>query len=247
MNSLIDDEEDDEPGVKGGAKRSYAEDDALEHAEREISLGTPTILAIFFALALVCAGIFGLGYSMGRNSAQNSAESAAPSDTLAGSGSAKPAAGSLFSQAAAAPAATTTATAAEDSATPASAAAAQPDPTPTQGAAAPAPTAATPAAAKATPADGMIAGDKRPAATPQPAAASPQPATGFMVQIAAVSTQEIADDIVIALKKDGYDVAIRHEPQDQLMHIQIGPFSNRKDAEAMRENVLAHGFNAIVK
>jgi len=68
-----------------------------------------------------------------------------------------------------------------------------------------------------------------------------------MVQIAAVSSQEIADIEVAALKKDGYDVVIRHEPQDQLLHIQVGPFANRKDAEAMRANVLAHGFNAIVK
>ena len=36
--------------------------------EREISLGTSTILGIFFALALVCAVFFGFGYSMGRRS-----------------------------------------------------------------------------------------------------------------------------------------------------------------------------------
>jgi DedD protein len=245
LNSLIDDEEDNDR-----RDRSYADEDTPDHAEREISLGTPTILAIFFALALVCAGIFGLGYSMGRKSAQNSAESAAPSDTLAGSGSAKPAAGSLFGQPAApaaAPTAAATATAPEDSSTPPSTTAAQPDPSQTQSAATSATTPVAPAAAKATPADGMIAGDKRPATTPPPAAANPQPGTGYMVQIAAVSTQEIADIELTALKKDGYNVVIRHEPQDQLLHIQIGPFANRKDAEAMRENVLAHGFNAIVK
>ena len=68
-----------------------------------------------------------------------------------------------------------------------------------------------------------------------------------MVQIAAVSSQEIADIELAALKKFGYQVVIRHEPTDQLLHIQIGPFATRKDAEAMRANVQAHGFNAIVK
>ena len=50
-----------------------------------------------------------------------------------------------------------------------------------------------------------------------------------------------------ALKKDGYAVVVRHEPQDKLLHVQIGPFTDRKDAEAMRARVLADGFNAIVK
>jgi cell division septation protein DedD len=107
---------------------------------------------------------------------------------------------------------------------------------------------------KATPADGTIAGEKATPAAPQAANGNQQPSAGntqdapsFMVQIAAVSTQEIADMEVAALKKDGYNVVIRHEPQDQLLHIQVGPFANRKDAEAMRLNVLAHGFNAIVK
>jgi DedD protein len=38
--------------------------------DREISLGTSTILLLFFAIALVCSGFFGFGYSLGRKSAQ---------------------------------------------------------------------------------------------------------------------------------------------------------------------------------
>ena len=68
-----------------------------------------------------------------------------------------------------------------------------------------------------------------------------------MVQVAAVSTQEIADMEVSALKKDGYAVVVRHEPQDKLLHVQIGPFTNRKEAEDMRQRVITDGFNAIVK
>ena len=44
--------------------------------DREISLGTTTILGIFFALALICAVFFGFGYSMGRRSAQPATNSA---------------------------------------------------------------------------------------------------------------------------------------------------------------------------
>jgi DedD protein len=102
--------------------------------------------------------------------------------------------------------------------------------------------------------DAMIVGD-RPALTPSPTAQpTPAPApsaitpTGsFMVQVAAVSSQEIADIEVSALKKDGYSVVIRHEPTDKLLHVQIGPFADRKEAEAMRQKVIADGFNAIVK
>jgi cell division septation protein DedD len=49
------------------------------------------------------------------------------------------------------------------------------------------------------------------------------------------------------LKKRGYSVSIRHEPQDKLLHVQIGPFASKKDAEAMRQKLLADGYNAIVK
>ena len=91
----------------------------------------------------------------------------------------------------------------------------------------------------------MIAGDKIP---PLPATSNQQPTTGnsFMVQIAAVSSQDVAD-ILASLQKKGYSVSVRHEPQDKLLHVQIGPFATRKEAEAMQQRVLADGFNAIVK
>jgi cell division septation protein DedD len=81
------------------------------------------------------------------------------------------------------------------------------------------------------------------------AAAMPSPsATGTaLVQVAAVSHQEDADLLVAALKKRGYNVFIRQEPQDKLLHVQIGPFATKKDAEAMRQHLLADGYNAIVK
>ena len=121
---------------------------------------------------------------------------------------------------------------------------------PSAGSTAPAP-AATPAAetpSPAVPADATVA-TTRPAPAPAPTSGAPAAAaTGsFMVQVAAVSSQDIADIEVAALKKDGYAVVVRHEPQDKLLHVQIGPFADKKEAEAMRQRVQADGFNAIVK
>ena len=68
-----------------------------------------------------------------------------------------------------------------------------------------------------------------------------------MVQVAAVSHQEDADLLVTTLKRRNYAVAIHSEPQDKLLHVQVGPFSTKKDADAMRQRLQADGFNAIVK
>jgi DedD protein len=107
------------------------------------------------------------------------------------------------------------------------------------------PAAPAPSSHGVLPSDAIIAGDKP--AAPASSAASPVAAGSFIVQVAAVSTQQIADIEVAALRKDGYDVVVRHEPQDTLFHVQIGPFADKKDAEAMRQRILADGFNAIVK
>jgi cell division septation protein DedD len=62
-----------------------------------------------------------------------------------------------------------------------------------------------------------------------------------------VSHREDADSLLAALEQRGYQVYIRQEPQDKFLHVQIGPFTNRKDAEAMRQHLLSDGYNAIVK
>jgi DedD protein len=198
-------------------------------ADREISLGTPTILGIFFALALVCAAFFGFGYNMGRKSTQTAALAIPPSDNAPVVNAAnKPSAGSPVLQ--------RTQIAPQ---TPAY----QPPPA-VQTATVP----LNPPAAKSTvaPSDRVIAGDAVPSASSQPGSSS-VPATSFMVQVAAVSTQDVADIEVAALKKQGFDVVVRHEPQDKLLHVQLGPFPDRKAAEAMRTRVAAAGFNAIIK
>jgi cell division septation protein DedD len=219
---------------------------ASEAPDREFTLGTSTIVGIFFALALGAAVVFGAGYTMGRKSAQNAAAATAAattpdssSDTTSIFGPAKPAAGSQ-SIAPSAPAAQP----ATD--TPAAAPAAAPAPAqPTQANGAQSAPSPTPASnTTVTPADRVIVGDKP--AAPQPATNNQQPTT-FMVQVAAVSSQDVANILLTSLQKKGYTVAVHHDAQDNLLHVQIGPFAHRADAETMRQKVLADGFNAIVK
>ena len=72
-------------------------------------------------------------------------------------------------------------------------------------------------------------------------------ASGYVVQIAAVSKQEDADALVGALKKKGYPVFIADSATDKLLHVQIGPFADIKDAESMRTRLTADGYNPILK
>ena len=68
-----------------------------------------------------------------------------------------------------------------------------------------------------------------------------------MVQIAAVARREDADVLVNALRQRGYGVVVRVEPQDNLLHVQVGPFADRGQAAAMRQKLLSDGYNAIIK
>jgi len=102
-----------------------------------------------------------------------------------------------------------------------------------------------------------------PASTPQPlATASPTPAPSktpdssnpssfaggsYMVQVAAVSKHEDAEILVSALQKKQYPVFIANVPGDPLFHVQVGPFSDPKEAETMRNRLSSDGYNAIVK
>jgi cell division septation protein DedD len=76
---------------------------------------------------------------------------------------------------------------------------------------------------------------------------APVAAGQFMVQIAAVSQQEDADVLIGALRKRGYEVAAKREPLDGLIHVRIGPFKVRVEADAWRQKLLNDGYNAIVQ
>jgi DedD protein len=205
--------------------------------DREISLGTATILGIFFALALLCAVFFGFGYSLGRRSAQTVVAAAVDTPVATEStGGSKPAPGSQVSQPSAgrqASSAASVPTAPDDSSAPAADKVIVREAVGTP----------TPDAHPASAAPQQVSS---PAVVAAPTVAVGTPGSA-VVQVAAVSHQEDADVLVTALKRKGYNVAIRQMPQDKLLHVQIGPFATKKDAEAMRQRLLADGYNAIVK
>jgi cell division septation protein DedD len=88
-----------------------------------------------------------------------------------------------------------------------------------------------------------------PTRTPQSTAPAIAPGGAFIVQIAAISGthKDDADLLANALHSKGYQVSERTEAQDKLIHIQVGPFATKADAEAMRERLIVDGYNAIVK
>jgi len=69
----------------------------------------------------------------------------------------------------------------------------------------------------------------------------------LMVQIMALSNAEGAESMVAALKRNGYDVTANHDPQDSLIHLEVGPFVSKTEAETMRQRLLRDGYNAIIK
>jgi DedD protein len=209
--------------------------------DREISLGTTTILGIFFALALLCAVFFGFGYSLGRRSEQ---PVTAPADVRSESENSisKPSPGSLASQTTGKQA-IGTAQSAIVPIDPPNAAAQDSQQMP------------VPNAVKA------VLSTRRPDPNTEPStntatkpaaiipvlATASSPASS-VVQVAAMSHQEDADVVAVDLKRRGYTVAIRREPQDKLFHVQIGPFATKKEADAMRQHLQTDGYNnAIVK
>jgi DedD protein len=212
--------------------------------DREISLGATTILGIFFALALICAVFFGFGYSLGRKSAQpvaasveatpgldtNSGKPApgSPAEPIQGTSSEKPTAANT--QSAVVPLDPANASSKDD-----------------QQMTGPGPQTSIKAPA---PAPRSIAGARtavKPLAVTPVSAALPSPGAS-VVQVAAMSHQEDAVVVAQDLKRRGYAVAIRHVPQDKLFHVQIGPFANKRESDAMRQRLQADGYNnAIVK
>jgi DedD protein len=215
-----------------------------DEPDREISLGTTTILGIFLVLALLCAAFFGIGYSLGRHSVQPAAVAADAPEGLDTTSGSKPAPGSPLSQgrngsSSAQP--TDAASPAESSQDAADNSQQEPAPAPIK-------------TVVSTPAPVTSAASSTKAAVVRPVAAAMVPVSAAaagpgspVVQVAAVSHQEDADILAAALKRRGYSVTIRQVPQDKLLHVQVGPFATKKDADAMRQRLQADGYNAIVK
>lgn len=108
------------------------------------------------------------------------------------------------------------------------------------------------------PAAQASADNTAPANTPQSGAATDpsqaaaqdaasQPNAGYYVQVVAVSKQEDAQALVDSLKAHQYQAFIANQPSDKLFHVQVGPFTDVKDAEAMRTKLMNDGYNPILK
>jgi len=82
---------------------------------------------------------------------------------------------------------------------------------------------------------------------PKASKASAAQIGSFTVQVAAVRHQEDAEALLSALRKKQYPVFLASANSDSLFHVQVGPFPNQKEADAMRAHLAGDGYNAIVK
>ncbi|HXP11938.1 MAG TPA: SPOR domain-containing protein [Acidobacteriaceae bacterium] len=195
----------------------------------EITLSTASLLGIFFGLVLICGVFFGFGYSMGRGTGQKTQAHALenipannPSDGDETANAAPPTEAAPAEAPATAKAAPP---AVKDDAAPEEDTPAKPEP----------PANPKPATLKSVPAY-VPPVDAPPSASGKP-----------MVQIAAVARPEDAYVLVNALRQRGYSVVVRNEPQDKLLHVQVGPFADLTQATAMKQKLLSDGYNAIIK
>jgi cell division septation protein DedD len=68
-----------------------------------------------------------------------------------------------------------------------------------------------------------------------------------MVQVASVRNLRNARILTAQLRKMGFDAKTHPGRHDPYLHVQIGPFANIDQAQAMRRRVAARGYTAAVK
>jgi DedD protein len=198
--------------------------------DTEITLGTGRMLAIFFTFVLVCAFFFAIGFSLGRRTTivgaigSSSASAGTPSTIIRPSAAknntlqSTPQPGDFsFYKAVGAKNADSALTSKDSKAQPSS-----------------------------TTAVASIA-EPPPKAATDTASVAPTSA-GYYVQVAAVSRQEDAEALVEALKKKQYPAfSANNASVDKFYHVQVGPYADLKEAEAMRGRLISDGYNPIVK
>jgi DedD protein len=192
-----------------------------QHEDTELVLSTGKVMGLFFLLVVICAFFFGWGYSLGKTVAPQpvTVAESLPSPNAVPGGT-KPVAMKAPETDTPAPAGSNELTfyKSVDEKKP------EPQleaPKP----AAPAPTSTAPEITRP---------DDRP--------------RGYVVQVAAVSKQQDAEALMNALRKKQYPVFIAsNEPYDALFHVQVGPFSDLKEADAMKSRLSGDGYNPIVK
>lgn len=188
--------------------------------DTEITLGTGKMLALFFGLVALCAVFFGMGFSLGKSSVK-------PGDPVAGiatPGGVRPTA--VKSNSPRPPSDLTFYKAVGQKDADAQLTAS-----------------ATDAPANSSAATKQQADDSN---APPALNALSSPSLYF-VQVAAVSKQEDAQALVDALKKKQYTAFAASTPGDKLFHVQVGPFTDVKDAEMARGKLVSDGYNPILK
>jgi septal ring-binding cell division protein DamX len=212
---------------------------ATAQQDTEITLGTGRVLAIFFALVLVCAFFFSIGFSLGRRTSMAvgsgllSAPSGATSTVVrpsavkgnggGGTASAGTQSGDFSFYKAVGEKNADSALAPKDSKPQSTAAGSAPS--------------ASDTSTKAADSGNTTA-----------VTAAASSGGTYYVQVAAVSRQEDAESLVEALKKKQYPgVAANNNSGDKFYHVQVGPYGDLKDAEAMKARLVGDGYNPIVK
>lgn len=237
--------------MRGVFDERESQEAAARHVP-EVTLGSTTLLLLLFGLVLVCGLCFGVGYAVGRHGTQYTVTTASPTggETTASSdsGGPKPSANTQAGAADTQPSGAIGEPASTDLNATDSSAQSTPPPAAvgvsieTNGANG----ANLPAQVK--PALGNPTGAPQVTVLPASSVSPATPAPGsVMVQIAAVSQQEDADVLMGALRKRGYEVASRREPLDGMIHVRIGPFKTKDEAEKWRQRLLNDGYNAIVQ
>jgi len=213
---------------------------AEEARDREITLGPMMLAVLGLALLALCSVCFIGGYSAGRNSVPAAAAAASgPTATQLLREQPKP--GATQSSYEAPPVAQSTSVTPAQAAEPGVVSASAAVPSSSAGSNA---SAAPAVVHTALPAQTVSA---QPDTTAAPVQSALPPAGSWMVQIAAVSHEEDADVLMTALRQRGYAVRQRRDPVDNLIHVQVGPFSTQNDAIAMRQRLLNDGYNAVIQ
>jgi DedD protein len=191
------------------------------------------MLALFFVLVSVCAGCFSIGFSLGRRTSMTTFNNP---QAAGGSGNQRPPAGKDSTQ--------KPATQPGDFSFYKSVGSSSPN-----AELAPADSQAQPSQSQShAPSNAATGATDTSAPTPPVTNAASPVAGGYSVQVAAVSRQEDAEALVDALKRKQYPAfAANNSSTDKYYHIQVGPYADVKDAEAMRARLIADGYNPIVK
>jgi cell division septation protein DedD len=209
--------------------------DEKDDQQSEFRTGLSPWMKTFFGAAVLCAIFFALGYSFGRNSA--------PIATTNLTGDPKPVAGASTEKPSAAQAQNAGVTddpnvaAKQSDLTFYKSVENKPDAQLTP------PPAQETKPVQAPPAQTAAQTPKSP-----PEMANIKVGGNIAVQVAAVSKEEDADALVGALRSKNYPVfVVSNVPGDKLFHVQVGPFAEIKDAEAIRARLASDGYNPIIK